>query len=85
MLLVIGVIIALISALATLIVLVSSQNITTIIFSTWNMTDIQNATDIQNGTNTTETKPSESLTLEGLSPQGGSTLAISCSSFLEHC
>jgi uncharacterized membrane protein YqhA len=67
-LLVVGVIIALILALAAFIVLVSAQNIATNIFSAWNMTDIQNATDSQNGTNTTETKPSESLTLEGLSP-----------------
>ena len=91
MLLVIGVGIALISALVTFIALVSAQNITTNIFSAWNMTDSQNATNIlnatniHNSTNTTETKPAESLTLEGLSPQGGSNLAISCSSFLEHC
>ena len=49
------------------------------------MTDIQNVTDSQKDTKTVETSPSESLTLEGLSPQGASNLAVACSTFLEHC
>ena len=85
MLRVIGVIIALISALVTFVVLVSTQNTTTDIFSGWNMTDSQSVADSLNSANAIETKPSESLTLEGLSPQGESDLAVACSSFLEHC
>lgn len=50
--------------------LVSAENITTDIFSAGNITDSKNST------NTTETKPSESLTLKGLSPQDESNLAI---------
>jgi hypothetical protein len=50
--------------------LVSAQNITTDISSAGNITDSKN------GTNTTETKPSESLTLKGLSPQDESNLAM---------
>ena len=34
---------------------------------------------------TVEAKPSESITIDGLSPQGGSTLAVACSTFLEPC
>jgi hypothetical protein len=85
MLLAIGIIIASISVLLiTFVVLVSAQNVTKDIspawnITGWNITDSQNVTHSQNGTNTTETKPSESLTLEGLSPQGGSTY------FLQHC
>jgi hypothetical protein len=85
MLCAIGVIIALISAVVTFIVLDSTHNITTDIFSAWNMTDIQAVTDSQNSTYAIETEPSQSLTLEGLSPQEEDNLAIACSSFLEHC
>jgi hypothetical protein len=87
----IGVIIALISVLVTFVVLVSAQNITKDISSAWNIiasqnvTASQNATNIHNSTNTTETKLSQSLTLKGLSPQGGSTVAIGCTYFLQHC
>jgi hypothetical protein len=50
-----------------------------------------NTTNDQNATNTPETeppqslKPSESLTLEGLSPQGESDLAVACSVMPERC
>jgi hypothetical protein len=50
-----------------------------------------NTTDSQNGANITETEPpqslapSESLTLEGLSPQGESDLAVACSVMPERC
>jgi hypothetical protein len=44
-----------------------------------------NTTDSQNSTNTTETKPSESLTLGGLSPQGQDNLATACSVLPERC
>jgi hypothetical protein len=57
----IGVIIALISVVATFAVLVSAQDITV------------------------DAEPSESITIDGLSPQGGSTLAVACSTFLEPC
>ena len=49
------------------------------------MTDIQDVTDSQNGTYSIETEPPQSLTLDGLSPQDESDLAVACSSFLEHC
>jgi hypothetical protein len=49
------------------------------------MTDSQSVTDSLNSANAIETKPSESLTLDGLSPQGESDLVVACSSFLEHC
>jgi hypothetical protein len=87
----IGIIIASVSVLLmTFVILVSAQNITKDIssawnISEWNVTASQNATASQNGTNTTETKPSQSLTLEGLSPQGGNTVAIGCTYFLQHC
>ena len=50
-----------------------------------------NTTVDQNATNTPEIEPpqgltpSEGLTLEGLSPQGESDLAVACSFFLERC
>ena len=49
------------------------------------MTDSQNVTDSQNGTMTVEANSSEGLTIEGLSPQEGSTIAIGCTYFLQHC
>ena len=49
------------------------------------MTYIQNVTDSQKDTKTVETSPSESLTIEGLSPQDENNLAVACSTFLEHC
>ena len=70
-LLAISVIIALISALVT--------------FSGWNMIDSQAVTENQNGIYAVETEPSQSLTLEGLSPQGESDLAIACSVLPEQC
>jgi len=70
--------------LITFIVFVSAQNLTEDISSAWNITG-WNVTHSQNSTNTTETKPSESLTLEGLSPQEEGTLAIGCLYFLQHC
>ena len=88
----IGIIIASVSVLLmTFVVLVSAHNITKDISSAWNIiasqnvTASQNATNIHNSTNTTETKLSQSLTLKGLSPQGGSTVAIGCTYFLQHC
>jgi hypothetical protein len=44
-----------------------------------------NTTDSQNSTNTSETEPSESLTLGGLSPQGQGNLATACSVLPERC
>jgi hypothetical protein len=91
MLLVIDVVIALISVLLiTFVVLVSAQNTTKDTSSAWNITgwnvtDSQNITNSQNGTNTTETKPSDSLTLNGLSPQGESDLSVACSMHPERC
>ena len=74
MLLVIGAIIALILILITFVVnLASAQNVTT---PSW-IGQVGNMTDVQNGTN--KTKPSESLTIGGLSPQGENNLAIACS------
>ena len=67
------------------VVLISAHNITTDIFSGWNMIDSQAVTDSQNSTYAIETEPSGSITLEGLSPQDESDLAVACSSFLEHC
>ena len=34
---------------------------------------------------TVKGQPSESITIDSLSPQGGSTLAVACSTFLESC
>ena len=81
MLLVIGAIIASISIFITLVgtfVSASLSNFTINIPS-------GNTTDTQNGTNTSETEPSQSLTLEGLSPQDESNLAIACSVLPERC
>jgi hypothetical protein len=76
----IGTIIASISVLLiTFVVLVSAQNITKDISSGWNVTDSPN------GTMTVEANSSEGLTIEGLSPQEGSTTAIGCTYFLQHC
>jgi hypothetical protein len=91
MLLAIGVTIASISVLLiTFVVLVSAQNVAKDTSSAWNITEwnitnSQNVTNSQNSTNTTKTIPSEGLTLEGLSHQGGSTLTIGCLYFLQHC
>jgi hypothetical protein len=76
--------------LITFIVFVSAQNLTEDISSAWNITEwnitnSQNVTNSRNSTNTTETISSESLTLEGLSHQEGSTLTIGCLYFLQHC
>jgi hypothetical protein len=82
MLLVIGAIIVSISVLITLVGTFVSASLSnfTINISPGNTTD-----DNQNGTNTTETKPSESLTLGGLSPQGQDNLATACSVLPERC
>jgi hypothetical protein len=48
---------------------------------------LQSTMDVltQTGTNTTETKASQSLEIEGLSPQGADDLAIACAYFPERC
>ena len=48
---------------------------------------LQSSTDVltQSSTNTTETKASQSLEIEGLSPQGADDLAIACAYFPERC
>jgi hypothetical protein len=48
---------------------------------------LQSTMDVltQTGTNTTETKASQSLEIEGLSPQGADDLAIACTYFPERC
>ena len=82
MLLAMGVTIASISALVTFVGTFASASLSnfTINISPGNTTDGN-----QNGTNTTETKPSESLTLGGLSPQGQGNLATACSVNPERC
>jgi hypothetical protein len=57
---------------------VSSQNIITDIFWLGDITDSESE-------ESEETEPSESLTLDGLSPQGESDLAVACSMFPERC
>jgi hypothetical protein len=77
MLMAIGVTIALISALVTFVGTFASAAL-------FNFTINEtpgNTTDNRNSTNTS----SESLTLGGLSPQGGNNLAITCSVNPEGC
>jgi hypothetical protein len=57
---------------------VSSQNIITDIFWLGDITDSESE-------ESEETEPSESLTLDDLSPQGESDLAVACSMFPERC
>jgi hypothetical protein len=77
MLLAIGAIIISISLLITCIGnLALAQNITT---------DTSWLTYGQNGINFTITKPVQSLTIEGLSPQGADDLAIACTFVAERC
>jgi hypothetical protein len=61
--------------------LASAQN------STSDTSWLESTTEVQpqTGTNTTETKVSQSLEIEGLSPQGADDLAISCAYFPERC
>ena len=58
---------------------VSAQNATT---SSW-IGEVGNATDGQNSTNNVE--PAESITIEGISQQGASDLAIACTFFPARC
>ena len=77
MLLVIGVVIASISVLVTIVgTFASAQNITT---------DTSWLTYGQNSINFTETKPVQSLTIEGLSPQGADDLALACTFLPQRC
>jgi hypothetical protein len=77
MFLAIAAIIVSISLLITFVVnFASAQNITT---------DTSWLTYCQNGINFTVTKPVQSLTLEGLSPQGADDLAIACTFLAERC
>jgi len=80
--------------LATYAVVVSISLLTTLVgnlasaqSSTSDTSWLQSTTDVlaQSGTNTTETKASQSLEIEGLSPQGADDLAIACSFFTERC
>ena len=57
---------------------VSSQNIITDIFWLGDITDSESE-------ESEETEPSGSLTLDDLSPQGESDLAVACSMFPERC
>jgi hypothetical protein len=79
----IGAIIALLS-LVTIIGNSTSASLSNFTKVTTN-TPSGNTTDDQNDTNIPETEPSQSLTLEGLSPQDESDLAIACSVNPERC
>jgi hypothetical protein len=68
----IGVIIA---AVATFAVLVSTQRESTLAVACSTFLEPCKVTDSQNSRKTVEAKPSESITTDGLSPQGESTLA----------
>jgi hypothetical protein len=81
MLLAIGAIIASISVLMTFVGnFALAQNIT--MNTSW-IGDVADITDDQYGTN--ETKLAQSLTIEGLSPQGADDVVIACISFPERC
>jgi hypothetical protein len=80
--------------LATSAVIVSISLLTTLVgnlasaqSSTSNTSWLESTMDVltQTGTNTTETKASQSLEIEGLSPQGADDLAIACAYFPERC
>jgi hypothetical protein len=75
MLLAIGTIIASISIFITFVGNPVSAQIITTYISWLGDTDSKNE----------ETEPSESLTLEGLSPQGESNLSVACSMLPERC
>jgi len=88
MLLATGVIIASILVLISFVGTFASASLSN---PTINIASEGNITDDQNGTKTPEIEPpqgltpSESLTLGGLSPQGGNNLAIACSVNPEGC
>jgi hypothetical protein len=80
--------------LATSAVIVSISLLTTLVgnlasaqSSTSNTSWLESTMDVltQTGTNTTETEASQSLEIEGLSPQGADDLAIACTNFPERC
>ena len=80
--------------LATSAVIVSISLLTTLVgnlasaqSSTSDTSWLQSTMDVltQTRTNTTETKASQSLEIEGLSPQGADDLAIACTYFPERC
>ena len=81
--------------LATYAVIVSISIITTLLGSgsasaqsgTSDTSWLEGAIDVRTltGTNTTETKASQSLEIEGLSRQGADDLAIACIYFPERC
>jgi hypothetical protein len=80
--------------LATYAVIVSISLLTTFVgnlawaqSSTSDTSWLESTMDIltQTGINKTETKVSQSLEIEGLSPQGADDLAISCAYFPERC
>ena len=80
--------------LATYAVIISISLMTTVVGSSASTQDstsdtswLQSTIDVltQSGTNTTESKASQSLEIEGLSPQGADDLAIACSFFPERC
>jgi hypothetical protein len=80
--------------LATSAVIVSISLLTTLVgniasaqSNTSDTSWLQSTMDVltQTGTNTTETKASQSLEIEGLSPQGAEDLAIACAYFQERC
>jgi hypothetical protein len=87
MLLVIGVVIASISALTTIVGTFASASLSdfTINMPPGNTTDNQNRTSTPEAEPPLSLTPSESLTLEGLSPQGESDLAVACSMLPERC
>jgi hypothetical protein len=81
MLLAIGAIIASLSIFITLVGTFASASLSNFTINI----PLGNTTDTQNGTNTSETEQSQSLTLGGLSPQDESNLAIACSVLPERC
>ena len=87
MLLAIGVVIASISALTTFVDTFATESLSnfTINIPPGNTTDNQNRTSMPETEPPQSLTPSEGLTLEGLSPQGGSDLAVACSILPERC
>ena len=88
MLLAIGLIIVSISVFITFVGAFASDSLSDLII---NIPSEENITDDQNDTKTPEIEPpqgltpSESLTLQGLSPQGESDLSVACSLLPERC
>ena len=87
MLMAIGIIIASISVLITFVGTFASASLSdfTINIPPGNATDDQNSTNMPELEPPQGLTPSESFTLEGLSPQGESDLSVACSLLPERC